>query len=190
MAEPSFQKKTTLDKDLKQVARLEKASRMAGREVGRLGLGLIFLLGVLLVVQLNVGLSHGSLFIVVAAVIGGYMALNIGANDVANNVGPAVGSRALTMVGALMIAAVFETAGAIIAGGDGGFRPRGKDQRELTLPELFAGGIGVPRALQAMAEVMHQDPFRAAALKAREKAHSRKAKSGVAQKKKPKAARP
>ena len=46
------------------------------------------------------------------------MAMNIGANDVANNVGPAVGSKALTMVGALVIAAVFETAGAVLAGGD------------------------------------------------------------------------
>ena len=58
-------------------------------------------------------------FLIAAAVIGGYMALNIGANDVANNVGPAVGSKALTMVGALLIAAVFEAAGAIIAGGKG-----------------------------------------------------------------------
>ena len=48
------------------------------------------------------------------------MAMNIGANDVANNVGPAVGSRALTMGGALLIAAIFEAAGALIAGGDVG----------------------------------------------------------------------
>lgn len=46
------------------------------------------------------------------------MALNIGANDVANNMGPAVGSRALTMTSALAIAAVCEAAGAILAGGD------------------------------------------------------------------------
>ena len=46
------------------------------------------------------------------------MALNIGANDVANNVGPAFGAKSLTMLGALAIAAVFETAGALIAGGD------------------------------------------------------------------------
>ena len=46
------------------------------------------------------------------------MALNIGANDVANNVGPAVGSRAMTLTTALVIAAVFESAGALIAGGD------------------------------------------------------------------------
>jgi hypothetical protein len=35
--------------------------------------------------------------LVAAAMLGGYMALNIGANDVANNVGPAVGSKALSM---------------------------------------------------------------------------------------------
>ena len=46
------------------------------------------------------------------------MALTIGANDVANNVGPAVGARALTMTGALIIAAIFESAGALIAGGN------------------------------------------------------------------------
>ncbi len=53
-----------------------------------------------------------------AAVIGGYMALNIGANDVANNVGPAVGSFALSLGAAIAIAAIFEASGAIIAGGD------------------------------------------------------------------------
>ena len=55
--------------------------------------------------------------LIIAAVIGGYMAMNIGANDVANNVGPAVGSRALTMGGAIAIAAIFEAGGALIAGG-------------------------------------------------------------------------
>jgi hypothetical protein len=61
---------------------------------------------------------EGTLIVVAAAVIGGYMALNIGANDVANNMGPAVGSKALTLVGALAIAAICETAGALLAGGD------------------------------------------------------------------------
>ncbi|MEA3301640.1 MAG: inorganic phosphate transporter, partial [Pseudomonadota bacterium] len=50
--------------------------------------------------------------------IGGYMAMNIGANDVANNVGPAVGSKALTLTGAIIIAGIFEASGALIAGGD------------------------------------------------------------------------
>ncbi len=61
--------------------------------------------------------SHGG-FLVLAAVFGAYMAMNIGANDVANNVGPAVGSGALTIGGAIVIASIFEASGALIAGGD------------------------------------------------------------------------
>lgn len=53
----------------------------------------------------------------IASAIGAYMALNIGANDVANNVGPAVGSKALSLTGAILIAAIFEASGALIAGG-------------------------------------------------------------------------
>ncbi|MFN3663171.1 inorganic phosphate transporter [Yoonia sp.] len=56
--------------------------------------------------------------VIAAAVFGAYMALNIGANDVANNMGPAVGANALTLGGAIAIAAVFETLGALLAGGD------------------------------------------------------------------------
>ncbi|GBO84072.1 putative phosphate permease [Marinobacter salsuginis] len=58
------------------------------------------------------------MLLMAAAVIGGYMAINIGANDVANNVGPAVGSGALSLGAAVVIAAIFEAGGAIIAGGD------------------------------------------------------------------------
>ena len=61
--------------------------------------------------------SHGG-FLVLAAVFGAYMAMNIGANDVANNVGPAVGSGALSIGGAIIIASIFEASGALIAGGD------------------------------------------------------------------------
>jgi PiT family inorganic phosphate transporter len=57
-------------------------------------------------------------FLVLAAVFGAYMAMNIGANDVANNVGPAVGSGALTIGGAIIIASIFEASRALIAGGD------------------------------------------------------------------------
>ena len=57
-------------------------------------------------------------FLVLAAVFGAYMAMNIGANDVANNVGPAVGSGALTIGGAIIIASIFEAGGALVAGGD------------------------------------------------------------------------
>jgi len=86
------------------------------RELIRLGLALMFLVGIVLFLMTRGGPVNFSL--VVAAMIGGYMALNIGANDVANNVGPAVGSRALTLGGAILVAAIFEAAGALIAGGD------------------------------------------------------------------------
>lgn len=62
--------------------------------------------------------GHISLTLVVAAAFGAYMAMNIGANDVANNVGPAVGAKAMKLSTAIAIAAVFEAAGAIIAGGE------------------------------------------------------------------------
>ena len=58
------------------------------------------------------------IILVLAAVIGGYMALNIGANDVANNMGPAVGGKVLTIITAVIIAAICEAAGALLAGGD------------------------------------------------------------------------
>jgi len=61
--------------------------------------------------------SHGG-FLVLAGIFGAYMAMNIGANDVANNVGPAVGSGAMTIGGAIVIASIFETGGALVAGGD------------------------------------------------------------------------
>ena len=66
--------------------------------------------------------THGALansnFLIIGAVFGAYMAMNIGANDVANNVGPAVGSKAMTMTWAIIIAAILEGLGAFIAGGD------------------------------------------------------------------------
>lgn len=82
----------------------------------RFALALLFVAGVGLYV--HQGFGSVSTTLVVAAVIGVYMAMNIGANDVANNVGPIVGARVVTMGGAIAIAAVFEALGAIVAGGD------------------------------------------------------------------------
>ena len=55
--------------------------------------------------------------LVVALLVGFYMAWNIGANDVANAMGTSVGSGALTFRQAVIAAAIFEFAGAILVGG-------------------------------------------------------------------------
>lgn len=74
--------------------------------------------GVLLYAGVTFKELPNAYLLVAAAMVGGYMAMNIGANDVANNVGPAVGSKTLTLTGAIIIAAIFEASGALIAGGD------------------------------------------------------------------------
>jgi inorganic phosphate transporter, PiT family len=81
------------------------------------GLSLVFLAAIALLVG-RTEVQESAVILILAAVIGGYMALNIGANDVANNMGPAVGGKVITIGAALAIAAVCETAGALLAGGD------------------------------------------------------------------------
>ena len=111
-------KKITLDKDLDKIGHVEAAVTTVARGLAGPGLGLLFLILAAVFAAVYVAGEPRAFIIVPAAGIGTYMALNIGANDVANNVGPAVGSKALTLGGALIIAAVFESAGALIAGGD------------------------------------------------------------------------
>ena len=62
--------------------------------------------------------EYGSVFIMLAIVLGLYMTWGIGANDVANAMGTSVGSGAITIKQAIIIAAIFEFAGAFIAGGN------------------------------------------------------------------------
>ncbi|MFD1694034.1 inorganic phosphate transporter [Roseibium aestuarii] len=110
--------KPTLDKDLDKLSYMGEATGSLGKRLVAPGIGLLFVLVCGLVATLFFFDSPGTYIVAVAAVIGAYMALNIGANDVANNVGPAVGSRAMSMLTALLIAAVAESAGALLAGGD------------------------------------------------------------------------
>lgn len=62
-------------------------------------------------------MEHGTLYLILAAVFGLFMAWGIGANDVANAMGTSVGSRALSLRQAIVIAAIFEFLGAVLAGG-------------------------------------------------------------------------
>ncbi|MCU7811502.1 MAG: inorganic phosphate transporter, partial [Candidatus Thiodiazotropha sp. (ex Notomyrtea botanica)] len=83
---------------------------------GRQLSALLFLIGILFSSQFFFpGITDHSVLLI-AAVLGGYMALNIGANDAGNNIGPLVGSRVIGLLGAVMFAAIFEAAGAFLAG--------------------------------------------------------------------------
>ena len=110
--------KETLSKDLDKIVQIETATSLAGRQAMRIGICVLFLAAVAIAVAVLADGVDKGLYLIVAGIVGGYMALNIGANDVANNMGPAVGSKVLTMVGALVIAAICEAAGAVLAGGD------------------------------------------------------------------------
>lgn len=108
----------TLDRDLARISNLELATSYVARPLVGPSLSLVFVALAGIAAALFFGQGGSSFIVIVAACLGAYMALNIGANDVANNMGPAVGAKALSMGGAIAIAVVFESAGALIAGGD------------------------------------------------------------------------
>ncbi len=80
-------------------------------------------------------MEHGTLYLILAAAFGLFMAWGIGANDVANAMGTSVGSRALSLRQAVVIAAVFEFLGAVLAGG----QVTATIRKSIIDPELLAG---------------------------------------------------
>ncbi|MFC7369281.1 MULTISPECIES: inorganic phosphate transporter [Vreelandella] len=62
--------------------------------------------------------QHGEIFIILACLFGFFMAWGVGANDVANAMGTSVGSKAITIKQAIIIAVIFEFLGAWLAGGE------------------------------------------------------------------------
>ena len=115
---PIGQQWKTLDSDLNRISRVEQAATYVARPMVGLGIALAFIVVAALAATLFFGQAPSNYVVVAAAAFGAYMAVNIGANDVANNMGPAVGAKALSMGGAIVIAAICESAGALLAGGD------------------------------------------------------------------------
>lgn len=111
----------------------------------QLGVAVAFLVAVGLYAALNevqfANLSRSSVWLLIAsAVVGAYMAMNITANDVANNMGPTVGSGAMSMGWALAVAALFEAMGALVAGSDvvGTIKDGIIDSTQISDPALLA----------------------------------------------------
>ena len=133
----------TLDTDLNRVSRVESATMFVSRPLVGVGVSMVVIL--IAAVAAGIVTSPGSAFVVVAAAFGAYMAINIGANDVANNMGPAVGANALSMAGAIGIAAICESAGALLAGGD----VVSTISKGIVAPESFADPTGFMLSMMA-----------------------------------------
>lgn len=118
MSEPQSPfEKPTLDKDLEKFSFIEASTQFVMKRAAVPGLAAIFLALTAVFSSFFVATNEIALVIIAAAAVAAYMAMNIGANDVPNNVGAAVGAKAITLVGALSIAFVFEILGAFLAGG-------------------------------------------------------------------------
>lgn len=83
---------------------------------------------------MELALTGGMTLLIIAAIVGLYMAWAIGANDVANAMGTSVGSGTLTFKQAVIVAAIFEFAGAVIAGSS----VSGTIRKGIVPPEAFA----------------------------------------------------
>jgi PiT family inorganic phosphate transporter len=107
----------TLDKDLRRVTNIERAMLQSGRPVFRVGIALIFMaLAACAATAIFVG--QPALGIVAAAMaVAAWLALSIGANDVSNSLSPAVGAGAIGLTTGLLLVAVMEVLGSVIAGG-------------------------------------------------------------------------
>src|SRR5690554_4314396 len=88
--------------------------------------------------------QHGEIFILLACLFGLFMAWGVGANDVANAMGTSVGSKAITIKQAIIIAVIFEFLGAWLAGGEVTATIRGRIVDPALLqanPELLVYGM-------------------------------------------------
>ncbi|WP_330449479.1 hypothetical protein FLP41_04525 [Paracoccus marcusii] len=151
-----------LDKDLGRIGHAEVAQMHAFRPVWRLGLAVLALVGGLLMVMALSGAAPGMLAIGAGLVVAAWLGVAIGANDVANSLGPAVGAGAIGLLPGLALVAVAGVAGRCWPGrgvgpSGGRHRPAGTLGRGRARPDddgrradrgggliTLATGIGLP----------------------------------------------
>lgn len=128
-----------LDKDLDKVANAESAGVYSTRPLLRLGLALTFAAAVTVAGAVATG-AGGSWMLAAGLMVGAFLALSIGASDVANALGPAFGAGAVSMRAGLVSVALAEIAGALTAGA----RVSETLSTGILRPELVAGGGTAP----------------------------------------------
>lgn len=151
-----------LDKDLDRMANAESAGLHSTRAVVRLGLALTFAAMVAIIGTLAGAAPSGMLAggLLVAA----FLALSIGANDVANALGPPVGAGAISMGAGLTLVALAEIAGAVLAGErvtetlttgilPAGLMQQGVEPAAVMLAAMLAAAIWIALATWAGAPV-------------------------------------
>ena len=106
-----------LDKDLGSITHVEKAQMHAIRPVLRLGGAILMLIALWLLVLGVTGHEPGLIAVGSALIVAGWLGVAIGANDIANSLGPAFGAGAVRLVPGLILVAIAEVAGAAMAGG-------------------------------------------------------------------------
>ncbi|MEE2860213.1 MAG: inorganic phosphate transporter [Pseudomonadota bacterium] len=106
----------TLHKDLDRLSHAEIAQMHAFRPVWRLGLTVLGVVGALMLLLALSGASPGLLAVGSGLVVAAWLGMAIGANDVANSLGPAVGAGAIRLVPGLALVAAAGIAGAVLAG--------------------------------------------------------------------------
>lgn len=153
----------TLDKDLSRVTNVERAIMHSARPVFRLGIALIFVAATALSATGFFAGQPSTSIIAAGVAVAAYLALSIGANDVANSLGPAVGAGAISMTSGLALVAMMEVAGAVIAGGTitstltvglvGNTLGHGTTTAQMMVAALLAAGTWISLATWANAPV-------------------------------------
>lgn len=136
-----------LDKDLGRVTNAEYAALASARPLVRIGIAIVFVAAVAEYAAAALA-GQPALGIMAAAVaVAVYLALSIGANDVSNALGPAVGANAIGLTKGLILVALMDVLGAVLAGGP----------VTRTLTEGLVGktsGQGEPTAMMMLAALI------------------------------------